>query len=730
MHSSTSWLRKSFAALALLFALSATAAPRIWFVDNGRTEGDGSLAAPVPTIAAAWVASAEGDVIYVRRGTGPYRESITLRERQLLVGEGIDITAQLREREIAAPASLPLLAAMPVIESGSNDAVTLASNSGVAGLLLRTTSGRALVALNASGVIAIDRVAASTADGIAVSIEGGDATIAFDASPLSATNGAAIAVSNRSGGTIAFRNGSTITVTAGRAQAITLQDNRGELLFGDALQLTTSGACALCIANSGRVAITAGTSSISTALASPITINGTALDVYLKNVSGDAATAKIARGISLDDTTGTFRIDGGTLRNYAERGISITRATGVSLQAVSITKSAADAKIHPLCSDLGESKEVGCHAAVYLQEASDVTLKDVRIDGSGQAGIFGDRVTNLTLDQLTISGAGDEIGEHGIAIRNLLGKSVFFGVTITDSAARQIFIANREGEGTLEIRKSRLDGGPPPHGGQGLLVQLGGKAKLSVVVDDSDLVEHFSDAVHALAQDQSELDLVVNGNRVDRSNSAVNLVVDRDARLQYRITNNVITNSASTAINMTASLAGGASNGTIADNIIGKSGVANSGAKCSSCGGIRVAGSRGGSSSLTVRSNTIQQVPGFGIRVQTAGTAALRAAITGNTIRQPQGSGVMNAISIQSGTRPADTAQLCIDVSGNTIAGAWDPQGGGAAITLTNKGSAAVSIAGSTGGSDAEALSSYLRTRNNGAATTVVGSSAAAKSCF
>jgi hypothetical protein len=722
-------------ALAFLLVLGSAvaASPRIWFVSNGPSNGDGSMAAPFNTLAAASAASAEGDVLYVFRGSGPYRESVTLRPRQVLAGEGIDVAAYLYARGITAPGSLPSIPVMPSIESGDGDAVTLANDSIVVGMTLRSSGGRALVAKDAGGELRLDRVAASTIGGTAVAIEGGDAVIVFDASPVEAASGTAVSVSRRTGGSVAFRNGSSITIASGTRPGVWLHDNRGAYSFADPLQLTTSGACALSVSASGQLTISSGTSAISTARAPAIEISGTAIDVYIKSVSVDVGVEKVgekaAHGIALEDAPGMFRVDGGVVRNAHARGISVVRSSGVTLQGLRLEKNADTATATPACGSLLD-RELGCSAALYLQGADGVTLKDVRIDGSGQAGIFGDRVSNLTLDGVTVVNAGNADGEHGLQIRELHGRSTIYRTTIKDSAGRQLFVRNTEGEGTLEIRESRFDGAPPPHGAQGMLVQLAGTAKFSLVVDDSDLVENFSDAVHIVAEGKSKIDVVVSNSRFDRMASAVNVVIDREAKGQYRITGNTITNAQAAAINVSLTLVSGSnSNGVIADNVIGRSGVAGSGASCGSCSGIRLSAGRGGDAEATIRGNTIQQVDGSGIRVQTTAAASLRAAVTGNTIRQPHGAGVLNAISIQSGTRPVDTAKLCIDVKDNRIAGTWDPDGGGNAIAVTNKGSAAVSVAGFAGG-DAAALAGHLRARNNGAATTASGVTAAVSSCF
>ncbi|HEY0156893.1 MAG TPA: right-handed parallel beta-helix repeat-containing protein [Thermoanaerobaculia bacterium] len=715
--------------LLLLFAAPVVAEPRIWFIDNSRPPGDGSRAAPFHSIAAAVAAAGDGDVLYLFRGTEPYRESVTLREGQLLAGEGIDLTPHLTARSIAPP-PLPSLPAAPVLESGTGDGVVLASGSSVAGVAIRTTTGRGIVATGVSGQVLLDRVPVATGGGTAVEIDGGDAAVLFDASPIETASGTAIAIRNRTGGAVELRNGSAVTVKAGKSAAVALSKNRGRYSFADPLHLTTSGACALCVEATEEVRITSGDSTVSTVQAAALELSGSSVDIYFRHVAVDGATADVARGISLEDVTGTFRIGGGTVRNVGARGISIVRSSGVTLQDVTLEKTGGRSTSSPSCGSLGEEKELRCDAAIYLEEASGITLKDVQVNGGGHPAIAGDRVTDLTIDGARITGAGNETGEHGIQLRELHGRSVIFNSTIKDSAARQLFVANRAGEGTLEIRKSRFDGGPPPHGGQGILLRIGGEAKLSVAIDDSDFIEHFSDGIQAIAEGKARLTLVVNASRFDRVNSAVNLAADRDGRLDYRVTANGITGAGASAIHVGATLTGGTAIGTISGNTIGRSGVAGSGARCGGCSGITVNAARAGSSEVTISGNTIQQVDGFGIRVQGTAAAQLRASIRGNTIRQPHGADVLQAINVQAGGRPADTAKLCVDLQENKISGAWDPPGG-MAISLTNKGSAAIAVAGYKGdGADAAAVARLLAARNNGATARSSGAVAAAGSCY
>jgi hypothetical protein len=714
-------IRLRFLSLLLLViaAVAARAAqPRIWFVDNTRSEGDGSPNAPLPTIAAAISAAAAGDILYVLRASGPYRERVVLGEGQLLAGHGADLSAVLKERAIAAPAGLPDLPAAPVIDGGEGDALTLASGSVVIGMHLRTTSGRALVAAGATGDVAVRDTVIETANGTGVVIEGGDADIDFARSPITAAAGSGIVIRGRTGGSVHFHDGSTITVTGAVRDAFVLENNQGELAFADAIQVNTTGARGLVIRNSSRVALTSEQSTVTTSRAAAVDIADTAISVVLRSVTVDGAGADVKRGISIENAPGTFRVSGGAVRNIAFRGISIVKSSGVTLQNLVMERNAETVKATTPCATLTGEKPLDCGAAIYLAEVTDVSLSRTRIDDSGHTAIFGDGVTNLTLDTVTIEEAGDEPGEHGIAIRDLLGRSVIFDSVVKDSSARQLYVSNRGGEGSLQIRKTRLDGGPPPVGQQGVLVELAGDAKWSLAIDDSDFTEHFSDGVAVVAGGKSVLETFIHNSRFASTGMAVNLIVDEEGRLDYRVTGNTARGASGPAISLHTRTTSGSARGIIADNTIGVAGVAGSGSKCGSCSGIAVLATRGGRVEATIRGNTIRQVDGYGIRVNARGTAALSVTIVGNTIAEPHGADVLSAIALQAGAVKADTARLCADVSGNRISGNWG-------IALTGRGGARLSLAGLAG--DAAA---YLREKNHGTAVTAAATTTAASSCF
>src|SRR5437870_5693395 len=86
MSSSFSTSLRVLIAVAAM-ACAAPALARVWFVDNARPQaGNGTLDAPLTTLAAAQSASGPGDVIVVAETSQTYAGGIALERGQLLVG--------------------------------------------------------------------------------------------------------------------------------------------------------------------------------------------------------------------------------------------------------------------------------------------------------------------------------------------------------------------------------------------------------------------------------------------------------------------------------------------------------------------------------------------------------------------------------------------------------------------------------------------------------------------
>ena len=727
--------------LFLAAGAAAVAEPRIWFVDNGRTGGDGSAAAPFDSIGAASAASAAGDVIFVHRGTRPYAEAVVLKERQALVGEGISLASIAAAHGLAAsPAASATPGPPPAIEQESGDAVTLAGGTELYGFTVRSAKGRAVVIAGAHGKVAIEQTQIATTGGVALAIAGGDADITLDASPVRAESGTALSVADRTGGSLALRNGSPVTVVAGTRDGISITKSSGSHTFSDALSITTSGQSALRANAAGSIAVNAAASTLKSAGAPALDVTASAVELTFATIDAQDA----ARGISLDDVTGNLRVNDGTIRNTSSRGVSASGAVTVTLSNMLLQKNAtANATAGRDCARTHEEASPRCSAAVHLTGAA-ATLTHVTIDGSGQLGIFGDRTTALTLSDCEIGGAGDEAGESAIVLRHPRGITSLAKCRIRGSAGRHLsiytaevngtldihdssFTSNKGKHGALDIHDSSFTSNKGKHGEQGVIVEARGKVRYDITIDATTFADLVSHALHVVAAGSANVGVDVSASTFTRTASAIAIMSSDSASLRYRLTGNVITYAASAAIVVNANVSGSSATGTIADNRIGESGKPGSGAPCT-CSGVMLTAQRGARFTAQVSGNTIQQVGGSAIQASGRGVSEMQLTISRNKLREPFGAAPLNAIYLEAGVLAADSARVCADVSSNTISGAWDPAGIQAAIMLVTGGPASrLGLAGVPAGRTIDAAAPLLAAKNGNAPTKTLLADPAAK---
>jgi Right handed beta helix region len=444
-----------------------------------------------------------------------------------------------------------------------------------------------------------------------------------------------------------------------------------------------------------------------------IVLTGTSGAIAVENVTIDGGQA----GVVLDDTSGAVTVTGGTIRNVQHRGISAVKAGALTVKDVRFEKTPAANGTG--CGDASPAGEhLKCNAAVHLQDSAYVVLDGLHVQGSAQSAVIADSIRGFTLSNSELNGSGDEGDESGVQLHAVTGEVRITGTRIHDSAARQLAIRSDAGEAKIEIRDCRIGGSKPPHGQQGMLVTAGGDARLALVVDKTAVTGNKSNAIHVIASGTAALDVTVT-NGTFRDNAAAVLLVPADAStLAYRIEDNVASGHTSTAINVHVTSKKPAS-GTIARNTIGEKGKARSGAFCQNggCGGILVTALQRAVVFAGVNGNTIQQAE-LGIRVRGGDDSDLRVRINGNTIREPAGENPRPAIEVVGGVRPKETSAVCADIANNTVSGAWNAGGGGAAIQYLRKSPhATLAIAGYAGAvGTPKNAATFVATRNRGAA--------------
>lgn len=104
--------------------------------------GDGSVETPYDTLAAMQAGSSAGNILFLHAGSTFSQSSLTLKNDQRLLGEGIDHFVTATQGTFLMPRATALTAAPIMLRtSGATNAINLASNNEVSGLAYQRTGG-------------------------------------------------------------------------------------------------------------------------------------------------------------------------------------------------------------------------------------------------------------------------------------------------------------------------------------------------------------------------------------------------------------------------------------------------------------------------------------------------------------------------------------------------------------------------------------------------------------
>ena len=214
--------------------------------------------------------------------------------------------------------------------------------------------------------------------------------------------------------------------------------------------INNSGGTAVTGNNLGTLKVRNVTLSNTSGIALNLT-NGT-LDAIFQSISASNAS----HGIRIQNTTGSFEITGssttdgtgGTFSNISQRGIELLTVTNVTLRNLTMmSANTADAGFDTVCD---EDDNIACYAAIHMNAVTGTNLfNNVDITTTAEHGINGNTVTNLTLTNCTVTGAGNAVEENAVKFINLTGTCSFTGCTFTESGCRNTHI--RTGTGSLNL---------------------------------------------------------------------------------------------------------------------------------------------------------------------------------------------------------------------------------------------------------------------------------------
>ncbi len=696
----------------------------IWFVDNtAGAGGDGRLTSPYNCLAGAGCFSPAapddpGDNIFLYEGSGSYNGGLTLLANQRLIGQGAGQSLSTITG-ITPPAgsdALPTTAIgmSPTIVSATNG-VNVGTNNLIRGLDIGNTSG---TGISGSGFVLLTvREVEVSGTGQSLSLSNGALDTFFTA--LSSTNSGSTGVtlssvsgtlssgqtdaSNPTGVGLQVSNSSAnldfgaTTVGGSGGTGVSLLSNSGDITFAALNIMPDAGQRGLFASLNSTGTITSTSGTINTPNATAVEISGTSpanrtdLNLTLTSVSSDNTTS----GIVLSSTSGTFTVtgtgvagSGGTIQNITNRGASFIDANGISLSDMNFTSVGTVNGDNPAiaastCGSLVTGTNTGCNAGIHMVNVVVAAFDQIvmnndsdptaGVTSSGQQGINGNNVSNFSLSNSQVINFGNETRENGIQFKGLFGASSVSGTVLSGNEADQMLVHNSNGTLTsLTISNSQFVNSVSPNGNNGFTFSGESTANMSVIVQNSAFSNNSSDGFFATATGTAVMSSNISGSTFQlNGNTAMTVVSAAAANTTYNISNNpVITGSAGNAININlAALSTGTLQGTIASNIIGTSGVPNSGSSgAGGTSGMNIISNGSGTLTTAITNNAIHGInSGSGINLQARdGNNSLNATITGNIINTNSPTAA-NGILINSGAVTADAVSVCADISGNNI---------------------------------------------------------------
>jgi large repetitive protein len=608
---------------------------RVWYVN---TLAAGTLSGrshdPFSTLGQAQAASVINDYIHVAQGT--YAGGIVLKNGQRLIGSGVPL--------VVGPYTLANATVRPTL----GNTITLANANTIAGLTVAGISN-GISGTGVSGNTSITQVGiTSGASGIVLTNVSG---------PFSLTD-------------VRVTPGGSGVVISGGSPAVTATN----------LDVVTSGAVGIS-ANAGSLNIAAGSdgSTVATTNAIAVDLNNLALNVSLRSVSASGST----HGIRLANTTGPFGItgnasvagSGGTIQNTTQRGASFIGTGGVALGYVNFTNAAtANGDTAAVCGNTAAGTNLNCNAAIHFANVTSALLAGVVVNGSAQIGINGNNVSNVTMNNVQVTNAGNETFEHGVQFVNLTGGSNnITNSTFSNNYHRQFTVQNSTGTLNLGVASSAFTSNGAATGAQGVLISGNSTANMTVIGSNNTFTGNFSTGWQSDAIGTATMNVTLsNGAFTNNGGGAIVLATAGGSSMTYSVTGNTSSGShqgaAISILKGTGST--GSMTGTVSGNTIGLAGVPGSACAVDPCDAISLNANGSGTFTTAVDNNTVRNFEGRAIALTAGNTIQANAAIRNNVISQP-GVNASSGVFAQSGLLLSDTSSLCADIQGNTISGTY-----------------------------------------------------------
>jgi hypothetical protein len=736
----------------------------VWYVNNAGGAGDGRSNNPFNTLNAAATPSAAGSHIYVHTGTGTTTGALTMDANQTLHGAGGTFT--LNDLIIGAAGKPTLGGTVTVANSSLIQFVnfvtgtTAITGNGTSGLTLNDVdisgsagAGTGIALTGVSGTIDLNDVDFnSTAAGSVglsltnvtgatdvdsnssfasgnsaeVLISGGTGNVTI-AAPISSTAGRAVDIQNRTSGAVTF----TGAITDAGGTGILLNAN-GTSTFSFSGGLTLNGAGTTFTATNPSLTGTLTLTGTNTIGATTPPTSGTALNVTNVTIGASGLTF---RSISANGVT-----NGIVLNNTgATAGLIVTGNAGTCTNANTTGCSGGEIR-NTTGADTAGATPPG--TGIVLNNTIAPSLTRMWIHDNSNFAIRGTSVQGFTMANTVINGVNgtnDGFDEGAVSFTNLTGSASVTTSFIGGAIEHNMQVLNSSGTlNRLTVTGTTFGGMDTTFGSDGLLVESAGTAVMNVTVDGNTFTsargDHFQYSNTTAAQAG---DVVFTNNTITNNHPAVvsggggiRVVggnnTGQNGSITFNVSNNTMRGARGTALAVNKLGGTGTYSGTIANNAVGATGVQGSGSLEGS--GIFVLSDGGGTYTASITGNTVRQYDNDGIFMQTGGSGVIgsgtmNVTVTGNTVTEPEtqapGALATNGFHLNGGTTVGDTYQICLNLSGNTLAGSGQdtipPGSTFGDFRLRQRQSTTVRLPGYAGGAtDVAAVVTFLQGQNPG----------------
>ena len=574
---------------------------------------------------------------------------------------------------------------------------TLTSSSAPADAVSLTSVGGTLTATGGSITAPV---------GVAVKVMGGAGSFSYGGSLTKNTSGRVVDIESKTGGTVALSG--AISQSAATGTGIFLSSNTGATVnFSGTIALSTSANAAFTATGGGTVSSSDSSSTITTTTGVGVNIanttigaggitflcvnvTGAANGIVLNNTGSGAFTVTGGGASDSSDTTqgrttaklggGTLTLGaGGTITNTTGAAVSLTSATNVTLRNMVLTTKTAS---------VNDGRN-----GISVTNTSNLSLDNLSITGiPDNCGIKGTNVAGLSLQHCTIGNNATASGTQNLVwnvrFANLTGTATVNNCRF-DTSRENVWGILESGSATLALNvtnslfQNALVAGISK---DGLSISSTGSANVSATLSGCTFLHIYGNGFQYSGDSSSGGGLMnIVNSTFDDDGTSINISHQGTGKdLQLSIKNNNIRHTGTApgvprnnldAIYVQLGSLGDANTvleGYITGNLIGSADLVSSGSFTSS--GIHIEGQGTGTVTMVVSGNTVRQTTSqdsmflSGYRSGTAtGAPTMNLTVTGNTfIDDGTGNGVAG-LQVQQGTAGGngDSPTLVLNLTGN-----------------------------------------------------------------